>query len=263
MRPLITFFTLAYLISWGIWLPLYSTKIGLPELPVIPFHHALGGLGPMIAAIVTTALFEKKAGVQQLLSRFIRLRPLIYLIVALFSPFVLVVIAFLIGYFFNGTTPNWEEMLHSSEFPEFNIIIFFFYNLLFFGFGEETGWRGFALPRFEQRFSPLAATLILTVFWALWHLPLFAYRPGYTSMGAGGITGWLFSLLTGSVLLSWLYHKSRFSILICAIFHATVDIAFTANFSDTNMVGYTGFLITLWGIVTLLFFRSIKRSINH
>ena len=37
---------------------------------------------------------------------------------------------------------------------------------------EELGWRGFALPVLIRRLgSPLAATLILGVAWALWHMP--------------------------------------------------------------------------------------------
>ena len=43
--------------------------------------------------------------------------------------------------------------------------------VLFFGFGEETGWRGFAWPRLRRRHGLLAAAAILTAPWALWHLP--------------------------------------------------------------------------------------------
>lgn len=40
------------------------------------------------------------------------------------------------------------------------------------GLGEELAWRGFALPRLLGRHSAIAASLILGIFWALWHLPL-------------------------------------------------------------------------------------------
>jgi membrane protease YdiL (CAAX protease family) len=56
--------------------------------------------------------------------------------------------------------------------------------------------------------------------------------------------------LTGSILLTWLYNNSKQSILICAIFHATIDIAFTADYADKNISSYMGFLITVWGIST-------------
>ncbi|HKG68423.1 MAG TPA: CPBP family intramembrane glutamic endopeptidase, partial [Segetibacter sp.] len=117
------------------------------------------------------------------------------------------------------------------------------------------GWRGFALPRFQMKLNALAASILLTVFWAFWHWPLFFYRPGYTTMGMTDIFGWFFSLLTGSILLTWLYNSSRGSILICAVFHSTIDIAFTADIADKNVVNYTGFLITVWGILTIIIFK--------
>src|SRR5947209_2951936 len=43
--------------------------------------------------------------------------------------------------------------------------------------GEETGWRGYALPRLQQRFTPLTATVILSLLWYAWHLPLFTWSP--------------------------------------------------------------------------------------
>ena len=70
-----------------------------------------------------------------------------------------------------------------------------------------------------------------------------------------GILGWVFSLLTGSVLLTWIYNSSRASILICAVFHSTIDIAFTADIADKNIMNYMGFLITVWGILIIIVFK--------
>lgn len=255
MKQLVTYFVLAYLISWTIWLPLYGHNFGITNLPTIPFHHGLGGLGPLIASFLTTWIYYKQKGVIQLLKKCLQIKPLIYLTIALLSPFILAFLAIIINYFVDKTPINLSELFRYKEFPNFNLFSFFIYNLVFFGFGEEIGWRGFALPRFQDKFNALTSTIILTVFWALWHWPLFLYRPGYTSMNWGGILGWVFSLLTGSVLLTWLFNSSRGSILICAIFHSTIDMAFTADFGNKNIVNYMGFLITVWGILTIIFFK--------
>lgn len=255
MKQVVIFFTLAYLFSWIIWLPLYGHIFGWPNLPALPFHHAIGALGPLMASLVTTWIFMKKDGVKKLLKRCIKIKPLLYLAIALFSPFILAFMAMIISYFINQTPVNLTGLLTTREFPQFNLFTFFIYNLLFFGFGEEVGWRGFALPRLQYKMNALTASIVLTVFWALWHLPLFFYRPGYTAMDVAGIAGWVFSLLTGSILLTWLYNSSRASILICAVFHSTIDIAFTADIPGKNIISYMGILITAWGLLTILVFK--------
>lgn len=74
-------------------------------------------------------------------------------------------------------------------------------------------------------------------------------------MEVADILGWTLSLLTGSILLTWLFNASKGSILICAVFHATVDIAFTADMSDERLMNFMGFIITLWGIITVIIFK--------
>lgn len=255
LKQLATYFGLAYLISWIIWLPLYGHIFGMTNLPTFPFNHGLGGFGPLIASFLTTWIYYKQKGVKQLLKKCLQVRPLIYLAIALISPFILAFMATIINYFVDKTPFNISGVFRYKEFPNFNLLTFFIYNLVFFGFGEEVGWRGFALPKFQDKLNALSSSIVLTVFWALWHLPLFLYRPGYISMDLGGILGWFFSLLTGSILLTWLFNSSRGSILICAIFHSTIDIAFTADLADQNIVNYMGFLITVWGILTIIIFK--------
>lgn len=92
--------------------------------------------------------------------------------------------------------------------------------LLVNGFGEETGWRGFALPLLQRRFSPLAAMSIVAVLWAGWHLPMFFVVGNFRSFGAGTAVGWFLGLLAGSVVLGWLYNRSGGSVVLVAIWHA-------------------------------------------
>lgn len=254
-RSLLRFFLLAYALSWLIWSPLWLPALGIDVLPVLPYHHALGGFGPMLAAGWCSRKEEGREGLAALIRAMFGWKPVLWLVVAFFSPFLLSFIAAFMHQAISGQAIDWSGWGRSREFPELSFAGFFAYNLLFFGWGEETGWRGFALPRLQQRYSAGTAALILTIFWALWHWPLFLYRPGYTAMDAGGIFGWVFSLATGSILLSWLFNSSRGSVLVCAVFHATIDIAFTSDIVQTEVIQYTGALITLWGVVVLLIFN--------
>jgi membrane protease YdiL (CAAX protease family) len=236
-----------------LWAPLWLPRFGITALPVIPFHHALGALGPVTAAFIVSALESGVAGPRDLLRRMGLWRgQTVWLLLALCGPFVLLALAVLAARLFVGEDASLAGVGVSREFPQFSALGFLVYNVVTYGYGEETGWRGFVLPRLQARHSALVATVLLTVGWALWHAPLFLYRPGYTSMGIPGIIGWFVSLLTGAVLLTWLFNESRGSILVVALFHATVDVAFTSDISSPFVVNAAGALITLVGLAVLI-----------
>ncbi|WP_310569969.1 hypothetical protein [Gemmatimonas sp.] len=51
----------------------------------------------------------------------------------------------------------------------------------------------------------------------MWRVPWFLYRPGYTNLGAAGITAWAVRLVAGAVRLQWLFNESRGSILVVVL----------------------------------------------
>jgi membrane protease YdiL (CAAX protease family) len=259
-NSLVRFFALAYLLSWAIWLPLYLPYFGISSLPVLPFHHAFGALGPMLAAFMLIYKEEKRKGLDRLINSMFRSINPVLLFIALVGPFVLLFLAAVINYFRTGAF-TLSGIARTREFPFFSFPVYFVYNLVFFGFGEETGWKGYALPRLQTKFSALTSSIVFAFFWAIWHIPLFVYRPGYESMDLPGIAGWFFSLLTGSVLLTWLFNASKGSVFVCAVLHATIDIVFVSDFTDKNIVNYLGILITLWGLATIpvLLLKNKKR----
>jgi membrane protease YdiL (CAAX protease family) len=91
---------------------------------------------------------------------------------------------------------------------------------------EEPGWRGFAQPHLQADRSPLAATTILALLVALWHLPLAATGlfPPIFLLGAFGVQfwyAWLFNHTDGSVFMTMLMHAAEgtFSLLaVAAVF---------------------------------------------
>src|SRR3712207_5962455 len=90
---------------------------------------------------------------------------------------------------------------------------------LAYGFGEETGWRGFALPRLQRRRSALSATFLLTVAWAAWHAPFFLYRSSYLAFGPVEYVGFFVGLFAGAIWLTCLYNGSGCSVLLVALWH--------------------------------------------
>jgi uncharacterized protein len=247
--PILFFFLLSYAISWSIWSPLLLAKQGLISYQPPQYLHLLGSLGPAFAALIMTRVCNGSVGLRDLLRRMFawRVASRWYAIACL--PLLLFFVAVLC----TGWN-NWEPQSfgRSTEYPELPALLYGIASILFYGWGEETGWRGFALPHLQTHQSALKATIILSLGWALWHLPLFGFIPGFARMGIAGILGWYFSLLTGAIILTWLTNSTRGSILIAAIFHGIMDIVFVSPASP-SIANVLGALITVWGIAVLFF----------
>jgi membrane protease YdiL (CAAX protease family) len=91
------------------------------------------------------------------------------------------------------------------------------------GVGEETAWRGFALPRLLVGHNALVASLILGALWAVWHLPL-VWTEGAPLYGQ---PVWLLLLDTTakSVLFTWVFLHTRGSVLLAALLHAATNLS--------------------------------------
>ncbi len=116
----------------------------------------------------------------------------------------------------------------------------FFYNLLPNGLSEEPGWCGFALPRLQARHSPLFASFVLWVFWAIWHAP--AYFGGFAAQSpADTLVEWVL-MLPVTIIFTWFYNRAKGSLLVTVLLHPAMNT--TAHFLP----------ITVGGIILLGFF---------
>lgn len=88
---------------------------------------------------------------------------------------------------------------------------------LFLGPIEELGWRGMALPLLQRRYTPLAASLILGVIWAVWHAPAFLLSG--TPQSAWSFGPYFIAVVSLSVIITPMFNAAHGSILIAALFH--------------------------------------------
>lgn len=251
-HPLFLFFPLAYLFSTILWFPQIASIKGLITTPVSTYWHLIGGLGPMLAAIIVTGIISGREGIRKLATRAFKWHvDGKWHLFAWFAPVVIFLLGAVIVRFVWNVWPNFSLFGSTNEYPQLPLLAWWVANIFFYGFGEEVGWRGFALPRLQKKYSALTATVILSAFWTIWHLPLFWFIPGYMTMGLGDFMGLCLSFFLGAVIFTWLYNSSKGSILIAAVFHGVSDIAFTTP-SPGNLDVVIGILMTVLGIVILL-----------
>jgi membrane protease YdiL (CAAX protease family) len=99
-----------------------------------------------------------------------------WLALATLGPLAMFLMAVVVARLVGGQWPALDRFGASTEYPALPIVTYWLANLVFYGFGEEVGWRGYLQPTLEQRCPVLGAAAILSVIWALWPLPLFERR---------------------------------------------------------------------------------------
>ncbi|KQW31819.1 hypothetical protein ASC71_06275 [Rhizobium sp. Root1240] len=189
--------------------------------------HLPGLAGPLVGAVVSTAVFEGRAGLRDLFRRGLRIpsRPWLALGLILL-PLVLLAVTILIGH---AKGEGWPPVNAFFDYPGvpsttgwwMSIILV----LLLNGFGEEVGWRGYAFERLLAERSAQRATLWVALLWLFWHLPLFFVHRNMAEMIGPALLGWAIGLLLGAFVLSWLYLTFERSILVCALWHTAYNFA--------------------------------------
>jgi membrane protease YdiL (CAAX protease family) len=220
---MIAYFVLAYAISWAIHIPLALSGQGLLDVALPAGLHFLGAYGPLLAAFVVTGMTLGTPGLRDLLGRMLRWRVGIgWLLVAVLSPAALFLVSAVIVRAWSSAWPDFGQFGYIAEFPNLGWLAGWIVWTLTFGLGEETGWRGFALPRLQRERSARSATLILGLLWAVWHLPQFFYN---YEMGLFGVVAFTVSILSGALVLTWLYNSTGGSVLVPALWHGALNTA--------------------------------------
>ncbi|WP_168203276.1 CPBP family intramembrane glutamic endopeptidase [Oceanispirochaeta crateris] len=207
-KPVRKFFVLTFCLSWIFWLPMIM--VGEDHFLL----RVAGTYGPLTAAVLLTANREGLKGLKKLLSSLLLWKTgLIWYVFCFFSTAVLALIA--LGIY---SLLDRNKLLFNDPSQLFLSIPIFIYVLIFSVLGEETGWRGFALPKLQEKYGTLKASFIIGLIWAFWHSPLFFIEGNFHQE----IPLWLFILqeIYISIVISWIYNKTGGSLLLVHIFHA-------------------------------------------
>jgi len=214
----VSFFVIAFAISWLLWLPQVLDSIGWVQFP--EFVGILGmfaPFGPFVAALWLTGRQGGREAVKRLLKRgwsldFDKrwLLPTVLLMpaVSLITVVVMTLLSLTVEWEF---APPWQALVPT-----------FFMILLLNALPEEYGWRGFALGPMLNRSSALAASLILGLLWGLWHLPLHFIEG--TVQSAIPVYQFVIQQMVLAVLYTWLFNNTRGAVSVAILFHAVANI---------------------------------------
>jgi membrane protease YdiL (CAAX protease family) len=217
-HPLVSFFVLAYAISWT-YVLVFLVAWPLPDTIVTDTPELLG---PVVAGFVMTAVVSGRAGVGQLLRRFVlwRVRTIWYVFALLGLPALYFASVALVP----GAIASFKAPALSMAllYPVLFLVVMILDGPLL----EEPGWRGFALPRLQQRWGPLGGTVILGILWATWHAPQYltpTFSAANGGLSASGVIVFLVDVVAFSVIITWAFNHTRASLLIAILLHTSIN----------------------------------------
>ena len=210
------YFVLTFLISWPVWA---FGKAFLPgKLTIIT--TIIGAFGPLISAIVLIRINAGREGLKDWLKTNFNFRVNIiwYLLGGIILPFLIAGVHHLIYLSLGGRS----GISFSGDWLAY--FVFLISTTLLTGGNEEPGWRGYITPVLMERFHPLIACTIVGIGWAVWHTPM------YFLEGWGGndqpFIWLLIYCIPLSMILTWLYYKSKQSVIPVMLLHAGTNVVF-------------------------------------
>lgn len=213
-HSLAVYFVLAYGITWILSIAAASSILpsAVAGLSAVVLHY-----GPTIAAIIIAGYIGGRAGIGKLLSGLRQWRVGLgwYLFVLLYG-LVTLLIAVAVDMLLGGPAPTFfrADVIPPNVSPIMAFVPVFIGVLFQAGLAEEIGWRGFALPRLQGRYSALTSSLILGVLWALWH-----YHPYNWPLIAPVVPWHFIAVMCMTIIWTWVYNNTNGSLLLIVLFH--------------------------------------------
>lgn len=212
-RSVLAFFVLAYICSWGIWLPALVVLSGTSQ----GLGLVIGTFGPAAAGAIMVSVNggSPRSWIRDMMIWRVSGR---WYAVAVGFPILLAALV-TTGMWVLGSEFNWEIIPQRGGF-----YLGSFISAIIIGGGqEELGWRGYALPRLQRHYTAFTASLFIGIVWTFWHLPLFIFD--HATYGTRPLGLYLVFAIGLSVVLTWLYNSTSGSVFLSAVLHAGVNSA--------------------------------------
>jgi len=263
-HPLLSFYVLAFAISWGAILIAVGLGPGgfsaTPQQLQVAIPYAVPAMlaGPGIAGLSLTVVLYGRAGFHDLRTRLLtwRVGARWYATALLTAPLLIMAVLLLLSLI----SPMFLPRIFTSS-DTASLLLMGLAVALPTGILEELGWTGFAIPRLRLRYDVLGTGLIVGVLWGAWHLPVNYWASGVTS-GEVSLAIWLPLWLVGTVvgqltafrvLMVWVYERTDRSLLLAILMHASFAaftiILFPPLAVVANLISGFAYAAALWLVV--------------
>jgi uncharacterized protein len=219
MKSLVLFFGIAFGFTWIMWGARLAIESGMgsgvsPSL--VRLLDTIGLFGPFVGAVLVTLHFSGFGGLRRFIQVIFRWQiHRVWYFLPLLTGGAIFITAMLIQ-----SVVEVKPFSVLFQVPAAGFIVLF--NQLWVMIGEETGWRGFALPAMLEKLGPLLSALSLGIIWAAWHLPLF-WMPGSNQYGSPFLM-YMLAMMGWSMIHTLLYTRSGGSIIPNMLFHGATNI---------------------------------------
>lgn len=258
-RPLLAFFILAFVLSWAIWIPMALNYYGLFPIKMdagfVLVFRLFGTLGPAVSAIIVSLLLGGRKSVGALLGQIGRWRVhwKWYVAAALVYPMLALIVAG-ITILIPGLQPI--PLVEATVGSVILVMILLVISVL----GEEIGWRGFALPMMQRRWTALNSSLILGTVWTIWHLPFWAILGEQDTFGLWyWLMSWAF-ITAGAVYITWFMNNTGNSLLMALLFHWCYNVLVVGFLPLSSSVPAYAIMIVFTAGVALLLVSPIGQK---
>jgi uncharacterized protein len=267
-RPLLSFYALAFAITWGGLIMVVggpSEILGTPEALDTRFGLVLLAwlAGPSVASILMTGLVYGRAGLSEFRSRLLKWRvgARWYAVALLTAPLLSVAVLFALSL----SSPEYLPTILTTS-DKVSLLLLGIVGTFVGGIFEELGWTGFATPTLlrRMRYGVLTTGLIVGVLWGVAHFPLYYWQSADLSgvllpaVVAANVLAWFPPY---RVLMVWVYDRSGESLLLAMLMHgsATGSLVIFASLAP----GWPLFIFTLAFGAVLWMAVGVVALANH
>lgn len=264
LQRLWMFLFLCLAASWAIWLSPFGregtfslTLLGWRiAIPILLVKLLLGNCVPGAIALVF-AYFDGKQQLHQMTSSLLRWRvPFRYYFYACAFPLV-------VFYASSALTslcfPSPGPLLSPRR-----LLLELVLTLPFGPLWEELAWRAYSLRQLQAHYSQLKSAMIIGLYWATWHIPLWSLSLRLSGTSAAlWLSAAIITIFSLSIIFTFLYNRAVESLPVVIVLHAVYSSTSDNIFANvrTGQLEFIGLAAVLFACVALALGRTTQRPV--